>query len=182
MQFANRKSEIEKMENHKGMRPHDIVILLKIIALDDAPWYMKDLANTLYISAGEVSESLNRSMIAGLISNNKKRVLRSALLEFILYGLKYVFPQRPGSMQRGMVTAHSAFPLSEKINSEEKWVWPFVEGNQRGLAIEPLHPNVPKACLLDENLHELLSLTDAIRAGNSREFQIAADELKKRIL
>jgi predicted transcriptional regulator len=49
------------IKKHNGMRPHDVVILLKIIALDNENWMMKDIANTLYISSSEVSESLNRS-------------------------------------------------------------------------------------------------------------------------
>ena len=66
---------------------------------------MKDLAHELYISQSEVSESLNRSVIAGLIANNKKRVLFSAMQEFIFFGLKYVYPQKPGAMVRGVLTA-----------------------------------------------------------------------------
>ena len=56
------------MKKHNGMRPHDVVILLKIIALDNENWMMKDIANTLYISSSEVSESLKRSAWAGFIS------------------------------------------------------------------------------------------------------------------
>jgi hypothetical protein len=53
------------MKKHSGMRPHDIVILLKIAAKDDRDWYMKDLAYELGISASEISESIHRSVIAG---------------------------------------------------------------------------------------------------------------------
>ena len=56
------------------MRPHDVVILLKIVAKGNASWFNKDLANELYISQSEISESLNRSKIAGLISGDKKQV------------------------------------------------------------------------------------------------------------
>jgi predicted transcriptional regulator len=51
------------MKAHQGVRPHDIVVLLKIISLDKN-WLNKDLASSLYISNSEISESLNRSMIA----------------------------------------------------------------------------------------------------------------------
>jgi hypothetical protein len=37
------------MKAHNGMRPHDIVVLLKIIALGELPWKNKDLAASLYI-------------------------------------------------------------------------------------------------------------------------------------
>lgn len=161
------------------MRPHDIVILLKIIAKKENDWLMKDLASELFISNSEVSESLNRSVLAGLISSDKKRVMKMALLDFIASGLKYVYSQQPGSMVRGVATAHSAEPLSSLIESEEVYVWPYAEGEQRGFSIKPLHPNVPKAALQDKVLHQLLALVDAIRLGSVREQKIARDELVK---
>jgi len=169
------------MKKHSGMRPHDIVILLKIITYSNDNWLMKDLAHDLFISPSEISESLNRSVESGLISNNKKRIMKSSLLDFIIFGLKYVFPQKPGPVVRGIKTSHSTLPLSNIIVSDEIFVWPYFEGNSRGFAVEPLHRNVPKACLNDPKLHELLSLVDAIRLGNKREFNIAVDELKTRL-
>ena len=35
------------MKKHSGMRPHDIVILLKIVTYGDNDWYIKDAANEL---------------------------------------------------------------------------------------------------------------------------------------
>ncbi len=169
------------MKKHSGMRPQDVVILLKITAKGNNPWLMKDLSSELEISASEVSESLNRSMLAGLISANKQTLMKSALLDFLGHGLKYVYPQRPGAMVRGMVTAHSAEPLNKIIQSQEAYVWPFAQGKVRGQAIEPLHPSVPKACLKDNVLHELLALTDALRVGKSREQKLAMAELEKRV-
>ena len=167
------------MKKHNGMRPHDIVILLKIVAKGNKDWFMKDIANELFISNSEISESLNRSVIAGLIASNKKRVMKQALVEFITSGLKYVYPQKPSGLVRGIQTAHSALPLSIIIQSNEIYVWPYEEGNKRGFSIEPLHPNVPKAALKDPVLHELLALVDAIRLGNVREQKLASVELEK---
>jgi len=169
------------MKKHSGMRPHDVVILLKVVSYGDNDWYIKDVANELFISQSEVSESLNRSVPAGLISNNKKRVMKSALFDFLVYGLKHVYPVKPETMVRGIKTSHSAPPISNEILSEEVYVWPFAEGDTRGFAIEPLHPNVPKACLKDSKLYELLALVDAIRIGNKREFNLAVEELKQRL-
>ena len=45
------------MRKHNGMRPQDIVVLLKIAAKKNAPWMMKDLAAELKISPSEVSEA-----------------------------------------------------------------------------------------------------------------------------
>ncbi|HKJ81850.1 MAG TPA: hypothetical protein VJ954_07495 [Ignavibacteriaceae bacterium] len=170
------------MKKHSGMRPHDIAILLKISTFRDANWYAKDLALHIKISASEVSESLERSVIAGLISNDKKTLMKSALLEFLEFGLRYVYPVIPGSITRGVLTAHSAPPLVNFIQGNEPYVWPYANGNARGQSIEPLHPKLPEACLNDKDLYELLALTDALRIGRIREKQIAVEELKKRIL
>ncbi len=163
------------------MRPHDVVILLKIAAKKDHPWFLKDLSYELGISQSEISESLNRSMLAGLLASNKRKLMKSALLEFLQYGIRYVYPQKPGAMVRGLVTAHSANPLKDKINSPEVYVWPWVNGRDRGQSIEPLHKSTPEACTKDQYLHELLSLVDAIRIGKMREQNIAFEELRKRI-
>lgn len=169
------------MKKHSGIRPHDIVILLKISLLAPEQYMAKELASDLGISGSEISESLNRSSIAGFLSNDKKMLLRRQLMEFLQYGIKYTFPQRPGAIVRGMATAHSAPPLNRLINSAEHFVWPDGEGNMLGQMIEPLHPKAPQACKKDFKLYELLALTDAIRAGNVREQNLAVEELKKRI-
>ena len=163
------------------MRPHDIVVLLKIAAKNDSDWFMKDLANELGISASEVSESLNRSAIAGLISQDKKRLMKLSILDFLLHGLRYVYPQKPGSRVRGVPTAHAAPPLASEIASSEPYVWPYGEGKVRGESIEPLHPKVPEASLKDPLFYEYMALCDALRVGKAREKNMATEELKKRL-
>lgn len=169
------------MKKHSGMRPHDVVVLLKIAAKQGTSWYMKDLAYELGISGSEVSESINRSVIAGLIFGDKKRLMKSALLDFLKSGLPYVYPQQPGSLVRGMPTAHSAAPLNKIIQSEEPYVWPYSKGTVRGQAVEPLHVNVPEACLKDRLFYEYMVLCEAIRLGKVREKNIALEELEKRL-
>lgn len=169
------------MNKHNGMRPQDLVVLLKIATLKDQNWYGKDLATALFISSSEVSESLNRSAYAGLLDAGKRKLMRQTLLEFLEHGLKYVYPQQPGPIVRGMPTAHSAPPLNNLIQSKEYFVWPDALGEQLGQAIEPLHPGVVKAAKQDSELYELLSLIDTLRIGKVREQQIAMQELNNRI-
>ncbi|MCO5233341.1 MAG: hypothetical protein M9888_06360 [Chitinophagales bacterium] len=168
------------MRKHNGIRPHDIVILSKIAVVSNEDWYLKDIANELFISNSEVSESIKRSVYSGLLSNSK-RLMKESFLEYVIYGLKYTFPQRPMMIQRGMATSYSAHPMDKLVDSNEIVVWPFVDGKSRGLGIEPLHPNVPKACLLDNRLYEFLSLIEVLRTGNLRENKLAIAELKKRL-
>jgi len=164
------------------MKPQDIVILLKIIALADNNWQQKPLAESLGISQSEVSQSVARSQYAGLLFGNGKQVMKTALLEFLQYGISYVFPQKPGPVVRGIATAHTALPLAEMIDSAENYVWPNAKGDTRGQAITPLYVSVPGAALKDPKLYELLALTDALRVGKAREKTLALEALKNRIV
>lgn len=156
------------MKEHKGMRPQDIVILLKIIALGEEEWYNKDLAFQLNISNSEVSESLNRSRIGGLIKDDKRTIYREELLEFLVYGLKYVFPAVPGRLLRGMPTAYSAPVLKDEFVVDDPHVWPAKGHSIKGIAIPPLYETVPQACDNDSQLYDLLALIDALRVGEQK--------------
>jgi len=165
-----------------NMRPQDIVILLKIIASKDKLLSQTILASELGMSQSEISESLSRSKFAGLIDSYGKRVRRLALMEFLQFGLAYVFPEQPGAIVRGIPTAHSASPLKDKIVSNEDYVWASAKGTVRGQRIIPLYSTVVDAVKQDAILYELLALVDALRVGRVREKEIAIEELKKYIL
>jgi DNA-binding Lrp family transcriptional regulator len=164
------------------MKPQDVVILLKIIAGNSEQWQQKSLADELKMSQSEVSQSVARSKYSGLLDGTGKKVMRLALMDFLQYGIVYVFPQKPGSIVRGVLTAHSALPLSSIIQSNELYVWPSAKGNARGQSIFPLYPSVVDAIKYDEKLYQLLALVDALRVGRAREKELALNELKKRIL
>jgi len=167
------------MKKHNGMRPLDIVVLLKIIAYQDYDWKTRDLASDLSISLSEISESLNRSMIGGLIDGTKKKVFKRNLLDFLQHGIRYVFPAIIGSLSIGMPTAHSAPIMQGKIISEDNLVWADLEGDTKGESIEPLFEKVPNACKKDVILYDMLALVDILRIGKTREINIAIEELQK---
>lgn len=170
---------MKKFQYH--IKPQDILIILKILSGDNKIWKQVDLAESLEVSQSEISQSLIRLRYAGLLSDDGKNVMRSALLEFLLHGIAYAFPQQPGAMVRGVPTAHSAPPLNTEILSNENYVWPSATGNVRGLKIEPLYPTVPKAVKDDPRLYMFLALVDAIRIGKVREKNLASRELMKLI-
>ncbi|MGM9859574.1 MAG: hypothetical protein ACI31C_02340 [Muribaculaceae bacterium] len=136
------------------------------------------MAKELGISASEVSESLERSRIARLIDSRKQRVNILALQEFIVHGLKYIFPAYPQSKVRGIATAISAPPMNQLIQSgKEVYVWRDSKGDLRGESITPLYKTVPMAVKVDTTLYKLLALTDVFRMGRAREIEIAKNEL-----
>lgn len=160
------------------MRPHDIIVLIKIIAMDNDSWYHKDIASALHLSAAEISLSLNRSVHARLIDSNKKIVFKNSLLEFLQYGIRYVYPPEIGRKIQGIPTAHSAPPLSNDISATEHYVWPSLSGTVRGQKFEPLYGNLPEAALQDVKLYQMAALVDALRVGRPRETSLALKYLK----
>jgi hypothetical protein len=169
------------MKKHNGMRPQDIVVLLKIIALKHDDWYNSDLAQSLKISPSEISEVMNRCKIAGLIDSKKRKVNVNSFMEFLVYGLRYVFPTQPGAVVKGIPTAHSAAPINKHITAgSDVYVWASATGTHRGQAIEPLFKSIPQIVQEDEFFYELLALVDTIRVGKAREINIAIKELENR--
>ena len=164
------------------MRPQDVAILLKIIAQGKKQWQLSILSSSLFISLSEISESLNRSRIARLIDYNKKHVNRESFMEFLEHGVKYVFPQEPGAIVRGIPTAHAHPDMKKNFVSEMNYVWPDNKGDAMGAVIEPFYPRQAEAAKQDEDFYKLLALTDAIRVGKVREIKYAITEMKKMIL
>lgn len=180
------------------MKSQDIVILLKLISLENRmktdfdypssgnPFAVRNLGDELGISKTEVSASFGRSMSNGLAAKIDGRVTpnRRNLCEFIIHGLKYVFPAEIGAPQRGMPTGFAAPMLQGRIISagSEFHVWPWAEGEKRGTSIEPLFKSVPNAAEIDEQLYRYLALIDAIRMGRKREENLAKDLIEQDML
>lgn len=166
------------------LKPQDILAILKVHSWDSTNWTYSSLAQSLGMSASEVHAALERCEAAGLYNGENRRILKQALLEFLVHGLRYVFYAQPGPLSRGLPTAHSAEPLKSKLvaSPSEVYVWPDPQGIVRGQAIAPLYRSVPQAANNDPELYALLSLIDAIRVGRVREQRLAASELEKRIV
>lgn len=162
------------------LKPQDVVVLLKLVSR--AEWTYPKIAVELAMSPSEVHASVKRAMQAGLMDASRA-VNRSALLEFLVHAVKYVFPPERGGMTRGLPTAHSASPLRShfRSTSEAPTVWADPEGTMRGEELRPLYPTVPKAARADADLYEWLALVDAVRAGRARERELAVTELRKRL-
>lgn len=165
------------------LKPQDIVVLLKLVVLKE-DWSYRSLADELFISTGELHNALKRATRAQLFDPEQKKPRIQALEEFLVHGLKYVFPAERGMLTRGMLTSYAAPPLSEIVSAaqgDNPPVWPDAEGRSRGYKLEPLYPSVPKAARLDEGLYQLLALVDAIREGRARERNLAVEHLKTRL-
>jgi len=170
------------MKAHNGMRPQDVVILLKMITLHNRVWTFAEIANALQISEAEVSYAMERNKLAGLVNPDKNKVNKLAMREFLIYGVKYVFPPQVGHSARGIATAHSAPPVKDYITEgNEHYVWAYYKGTKRGNTIVPLYPKIPKIIENQSELYEFLTIIDTLRIGKKREMEIAVNELDKRL-
>lgn len=151
----------------------------------DKLFSVRALAFTTGISKTQISLSLQRMEQVGLQKLDRKLKLpktnSKALLEFLAYGIRYVFPAKKRELARGIATSIAAPVLKNKLMSAGELVpvWPNAEGKTKGLSIEPLHPNVDKAISADPRMYAFLALTDAIRLGNPRERNMAIDMLAR---
>lgn len=158
------------------MKPQDIVVALKILAMRGDHWSQNGLAHELGVSPSEVNGALKR-LVTSRLFHYQQRVYMprvTAISEFVLHGLKYVFPGELGEPSRGIPTAHAAPVFEAEISHNEVLpVWPHPEGHSRGYALAPLHKCVPGAALRDTKLYSLLAIVDALRLGRAREAAIA---------
>ncbi len=111
--------------------------------------------------------------------------IKAAVEECLISAVKYFIPAPPGAYTRGIVTGYAA-PIFEKLivlGDDPVPVWPCAEGNQRGMAFEPLYRSVPQSIIKhpDPLFYEMLVLIDAIRIGRVRERSIAIKLLKEKL-
>lgn len=146
---------------------------------------MRSLAHETGISKTQVSLSMQRCYESGLLKEDRKTALpkvnTAALLDFIVYGLRYVFPVKPGEVTRGIATGLAAPVLQGQLMSAGDLppVWSDALGKTKGVAIEPLFKSVPQAIRSDPRLYAYLALSDAIRVGLPRERALAEKQLRQ---
>lgn len=159
-----------------ALKPQDLVVILKVAMHEDELRTIAQISEQLFIAPSQIHASIKRSELSHLMSrvNGKLTVNKSALYEFLIYGLKHVFPAVVGAMTRGVPTGISGPALKSKFNQNgTPIVWPDPKGSARGESLSPLCPTVPRACKQDEKLYEVLSLVDALRFGSAREKELA---------
>ncbi|MBS3758007.1 MAG: hypothetical protein KGY61_05040 [Desulfobacterales bacterium] len=166
------------------LKPQDILVMLKLISIKEAQWTYNQLAVKLGMSPSEVHAAVKRALRVHLAIaiGDGIQANRSALEEFIIHGIKYVFVPERGEMTRGIPTIYAVDPLKALLagTDEPQPVWPDPMGETRGSSFSPLYKSVPKAARNDNALYELLVLVDAIRGGRARERELAIKEIKRR--
>src|SRR5258708_20848446 len=146
------------------LKPQDVLVALKLCTYPDARPPISVVANDLSLSPSEVHGAIGRLRKSRLLHGPKlkDRPNVSALEEFLVHGLKYAFPAEHGEVTRGIPTSYAAEPLKSEVSMSNELppVWPWPEGNTRGIALEPLYKSVPHAAFRDPNLIQFLTITD----------------------
>jgi len=160
---------------HMNILPQDVFILLKLAVSYKRDWTYNTIAYELGMSPSMVHSAIKRSIHARLFDANRKKPRGRALKEFLIHGVKYAFPPDIGTMTRGVPTAFASPPLKYHLtyHADQIYVWPYAEGNERGISFSPLYRSVPEVAMKNEKLYAALGLLDAIRLGKARESKLA---------
>lgn len=165
-----------------SLKPLDVVIALKIVTLGREPWTISDIASSLRISKASASMALHRLEHCNLYKVKRRVVIVEALKDFLIYGIRCVYPAQRGGIVRGFPTSIAALPMSTHMDvAALSWppVWKSIKGSKQGYEIVPLFQNV-EFIIADKPLYEFLALVDVLREGPPRERKIAIDELESR--
>ena len=170
------------------IKGQDIAILIKLLLKQKTKEKIefKNIAYELYISQSEVTKSIKRlekSKLLTRYSDDSVQLHKHELMELFVYGVKYLFPAEVNIATRGMPAAHSSPSLNKIILSEEAYVWPYINGNLKGLALTPIYRTLANALdrTPDEAFYAIISALDLIRLGGKRENKIAKEILENYI-
>ncbi|SNR79336.1 hypothetical protein [Hymenobacter mucosus] len=172
------------MRKHNGMRPQDIIVLVKLLTLDSGAWQGKHLAAALCISPAEISDALRRCQYARLLQADGRTVQRQTVMRFLEHGLPYVFPVHLTGFVQGTPTAWSALPglMPQHGTTLPTCVWEDPAGTTWGLSVSPLYPTLPAAAHQDAAWHQILALLDVLRLGMGPLRSSAHRLLSRRLL
>lgn len=166
------------------LKPQDTLLALKYWVLRQAGQQMavRELAESVGISASEVSKSAKRLVSASLLVERESLLYpeANALYEWLAFGVRYAYPVQQMGYGRGMACAWNCpLIISDIVPPSPPFVWAAAGGKTEGVQIAPLHDSVPLAASKDKSLYHILALVEAIRLGKPRELAIARPLLKQ---
>lgn len=186
------------------LKPQDLLVTLKLTAIrisvssepsispvnrqsesaqPSGRWSYRWLSQQLDISVSEISAAIQRALVARLLAkvteHSQPEPVLPAIEEFVIHGVKYVYPAEKGEPTRGIPTAYAAPVLSGRlIDSDELApVWPYARGAERGYSLTPIYRSVASSAARDPILYDLLALVDVFRVGRARERSIGEEVL-----
>ncbi len=167
------------------LKGQDIAILVKLLIKQKAKAKVefKNIADELNISQSEVTKGIKRLEKAKLLSrysDDSIELHKHELIELFVHSMKFFFPAEVNIATRGIPTAYSSPYFKKIILNEEIYVWPYIHGDTKGLALNPIYKTLPHALARspDDIFYVIMSALDLIRLGGKRENKIAKDILE----
>jgi hypothetical protein len=167
------------------MKSQDIIVAIRLLILNGKKSSFAELANFLKISVSEAHGAAQRLKESYFLDSFTGMIRKTALEEFLLHGIQYVFPASQDKPARGMLTGYSSPFMKDDFNADnsvEFFVWPYSFGKDRGISIKPLYRTVPEICSKDKVLYHWLAVIDMLRMNRAREREVAIKHLKKLFL
>lgn len=120
--------ESRTMNIDMNLKPQDILLLLKLVALGKKPWSFNKIAIDLGMSSSEVHAAAKRALAARLAVKEGENIRPNSrnLQEFLLHGIEYVFVPERGGLNQGMPTAYASALMHAQVAevNEPPPVWP----------------------------------------------------------
>lgn len=158
------------------LKGQDVVLLAKFIANEDSQnWNRGELMRNTGLTASTLSKSLDRLRQIGLITDMykvKNHPIAFKAEELFISAVKYFFPAEITDFTNGIPTCYASpiFKLKLVTGDGPHPVWPYVLGEEKGMALVPLHKNLPHTITAnpDEDFYNLLTAIDVLRWSQSR--------------
>lgn len=108
------------MKSHNGMRPQDIVILLKILTYPDSNWQYRDIAASLALSISEISDYLYEWISVHLDHIEQRRVnyILGGLMNFVSSWI--ILFELNSNNCRDIESCHTV-PQTNKVSPDLAW-------------------------------------------------------------
>jgi biotin operon repressor len=167
------------MRQNRVIKPQDIVILGKLISEKLWP-SQKEIAESLNLSQAEISHALKTLDQIGLINLSTKKINKLAVTEFLTHALKYLYPIEKKGSGRGILVGPSSSFFKDKVQSDEyNYIWPNSNGENKGIVVTPLLPELSSTVLSNEIMFQFLNVVEVFRGlGGVRHVQVAQKILK----
>jgi len=161
------------------IKGQDMVVLASLMGGEAWNAYA-ELGKRARLSVSETHAAVKRLMASGLV-NSDRRLIRRNVMEFLVHGLRYMFPFKAvGRLAKGMPTAYAA-PVAEGefVSTGLMPVWSCEDGKVYGQAFEPIYATAPEAAGQDADVYDRLALFDMLRGGRLRERNFAERKLRE---
>jgi hypothetical protein len=167
-----------------SLKAQDIVIAIKIAVSLQQGFTYAGMGASVGLPPSRAHASVKMLLRARLALASPQagiEIIRTRLLELLIYGVPYFFPPVIGGPTTGMPTASASPELQLDLigTRKERYMWPFPDGVERGIALLPIHPCAVHASKEDQNVYLALMAIDTLRVDGAREREMAISVLRR---